>query len=84
NDKAAKTGVTASLNSAGTAIILTNSNGNDIMVSDTAVQNGGAVTVNKMKTDSAGALATVSAMTLAADTNAQNAIVSGYLTFDSN
>ncbi|MFO6421464.1 flagellin [Hylemonella sp. W303a] len=84
NDKSSKTGVTASLNSAGTGIILTNATGNDIMVSDTAVQNAGAVTVNKMKADSAGALATVSAMTLAADTNAQNAIVSGYLTFDSN
>ncbi|MFO6421782.1 flagellin, partial [Hylemonella sp. W303a] len=68
----------------GNAIILTNATGNDIMVSDTTVANAGAVTVNKMRVDSAGALATASAMTLAADTNAQNAIVSGYLTFDSN
>ncbi|QBK03713.1 flagellin [Hylemonella gracilis] len=84
NDKASKTGVTASLNAAGTGIILTNATGNDIMVSDTTVQNAGAVTVNKMKTDTSGALASVSTMTLAADTNAQNSIVSGYLTFDSN
>jgi flagellin len=84
NDKSSKTGVTASLNVAGTGIILTNSTGNDIMVSDTTVINGGVVTVNKMKTDTSGALAAVSTMALAADSNAQNSIVSGYLTFDSN
>ena len=38
NDQASKTGVTASLNAAGTAVILTNASGNDITVSDTAVQ----------------------------------------------
>ncbi|EGI78321.1 flagellin domain-containing protein, partial [Hylemonella gracilis ATCC 19624] len=53
NDKASKTGVTASLNATGSAIILTNATGNDIMVSDTTVQNAGAVTVNKMRVDSA-------------------------------
>ena len=84
NDKSSKTGVVASLNAAGTGVILTNTTGNDILVTDTAVQNAGAVTVNKMTADSKGSLASVSTMTLAADTTAQNAIVSGYLTLDSN
>jgi flagellin len=83
NDKSSKTGVVASLNTAGTALVLTNSTGNDIEVSDTTVVNAGAVSVHKLKADSAGALATVAAGTLAAS-GADHVLVSGYLTFDSN
>jgi flagellin len=80
NDQASKTGVTASLNAAGTAVILTNASGNDITVSDTAVQNAGAVTVNKI--DAAGTLGATS-VSLAADTTADDATVVGYITLDS-
>jgi flagellin len=76
--------VIASLNAAGTALVLTNITGNDIMVSDTSVINAGNVTVSKMRPDSSGALSAVSTMALAADSAGQNAIVSGYVTFDSN
>ncbi len=84
NDKSSKTGVVASLNAAGTSVILTNNSGEDIMVTDTLVQNAGAVTVNKMKADSAGALASVGAITLTANAVAENALISGYVTFDAD
>ena len=45
--------MTAALNAAGTAVVLTNATGNDISVADTAVANAGNVTVQKL--DSAGA-----------------------------
>jgi flagellin len=80
NDQSSKTGVTAALNSAGTAVVLTNATGNDIMVSDTTVANSGTVAVAKL--DSAGA--TVTAQTLAADTTADAVLTSGYITLDSD
>ncbi|ODS77888.1 MAG: flagellin, partial [Acidovorax sp. SCN 65-28] len=81
NDQSSKTGVTASLNSDGTKILLTNSSGNDIQLSDTAaISNAGDVTVQKL--DAAGANVG-NAATLTADTAADNALVSGYVTFDS-
>ena len=80
NDQASKTGVTAALNSAGTAIVLTNATGNDITVADTAVANAGTVSVAKL--DSAGT-AQAAPVTLAADTTADPATVSGYITLDS-
>jgi len=80
NDQSSKTGVTAALNSAGTAVVLTNAIGNDILVADTTVANAGAVTVQKL--DSAAA-ASGAALTLAADTIAENALTSGYVTLDS-
>jgi flagellin len=72
--------VTATLNTAGTAIVLTNETGNDILLSDTATANAGAVTVNKL--NAAGA--TTAAASLAADTTADNALTSGYVTLDSD
>ena len=81
NDQASKTGVTAALNAAGTAVVLTNASGNDISVSDTAVQNAGAVTINKI--DGAGALGATSVV-LAADTTADDSTVVGYVTLDSD
>ena len=81
NEKSAKTGVTAALSSDGTKILLTNPTGNDIQVSDTAaISNAAAVTVQKLN-DTGGTVG--AAITLTADTAADNALVSGYVTFDS-
>ena len=86
NEKSSKTGVIASLNTAGTGIILTNATGNDIYVGDTTVANGGNVSVIKQSRDiSTGALTAVSGtVTLTADTTADNSISSGYITLDSD
>ncbi len=80
NEQSAKTGVTAALNNDGSALILTNANGNNVTVSDTAIANAAAVTVTKL--NDAGA-AVGGAVTLAADTTANNATTSGYLVLDS-
>ncbi|APW45632.1 flagellin [Rhodoferax antarcticus] len=81
NDQSSKTGVSAALDAGKTKILLTNATGNDIQVSDTAVANAGSVTVQKLNNtgDNVGS----PAVTLAADTVAENALVSGYVTFDS-
>jgi flagellin len=81
NDQSSKTGVTARLNTAGTAVIVTNATGNDISVSDTAVANGGDVTVQKL--DNAGATVGAAA-TLTANTTAQDTTTSGFITLDSD
>ena len=80
NEQTSKTGVQAALNANGDAIVLTNETGNDILLSDTATANAGTVTVNKL--NQAGAV-TASA-TLAADTTANNALSTGYITLDSD
>ena len=80
NDQSSKTGVTAALNSDKTKILLTNATGNDIQVSDTAVSNAGSVTVQKL--DNTGSTVGA-AVTLTVDTVAENALVTGYVTFDS-
>ena len=86
NDQSSKTGVTASLNSAGTAVVLTNATGNDIFVGDLATAtNASAVTVTKYFTNTSGTFGAVGAgATLAADATADNATVSGYLALDSS
>jgi flagellin len=81
NDQSSKTGVTASLNTAGTAVVLTNATGNDIRVADTAVANSGAVTVQKLAADGSNSGA---AATLAVNTTADNSVSSGYITLDSD
>jgi flagellin len=81
NDQSAKTGVTASLNSSGDRVILTNASGNDIVVGDTAVQNAGTTTVTKLQADGS---AVTGAVTLAADTTADFTTASGYITLDSD
>ncbi len=84
NDQSSKTGVIASLDSTGTKVILTNNTGNDIRVADTAVQNAGNVTVEKLAVGTDGKTATVTgAVTLTADTTADSSITSGYITLDS-
>lgn len=80
NDKSAKSGVTASLNSGGDGIIISNLTGQDIQVSDTISQNAGAVTVQAL--DSKG-VAAGGAGTLVADTNANDSISMGYVLFNS-
>ena len=80
NDQSSKTGVTAALNATGTAIVLTNATGNDITISDTAVVNGGNVTIQKL--DSTGAASGGTAV-LTADALAASATTVGYITLDS-
>lgn len=80
NEQTSKTGVTAKLNTAGTAVVLTNATGNDIRVADTTVANGGAVTVQKLDATGAASGGTV---TLAANTTADSSLTSGYVTLDS-
>jgi flagellin len=70
NDQTSKTGVTAKVNSGGTGITLTHAKGNNITIKDTAVANGGDVTVG--------------GATLTADTTADTAVISGQVTFDSD
>ncbi len=81
NDQTSKTGITASLNASGTAVVLTNATGNDISVADTTVTNSAAVAVQKLGSDGA---ASGAAVTLTADTTAATATVGGYITLDSD
>jgi flagellin len=80
NEQSSKTGVQASLNATNDAIVLSNETGADILLSDTATANAGAVTVSKL--NQAGA--TTATVTLAADTTATNALSTGYITLDSD
>ena len=80
NDQSSKTGVTAALNAAGTAVVLTNATGNDISVADTAVANSGNVSVIKLDSTSADVTGTA---LLTANTTAETATVVGYITLDS-
>ncbi|MEK8090574.1 flagellin [Thermithiobacillus plumbiphilus] len=70
NDVSSKTGVTASVKTDGSGITLTNASGNNIKVSDTTTANAGAVTIG--------------GVSLAADTTADDAFVTGQVTFDSD
>ncbi len=85
NEKSSKTGVIASLNTAGTGVILTNATGNDIYLGDTTVANAGNVSVIKQTRDiTSGALTAVAGtVTLTANTTADNSLTSGYITLDS-
>ncbi len=81
NEQSAKTGITAALNAAGDAIILTNATGNDIRVGDTAVTNAGTVSVTKLQADGTTVAGTI---TLGADATPDNSLVSGYVVLDSD
>jgi flagellin len=85
NDKSSKTGITAELNDTNTGVILTNESGNDLVIGKAATStNGGATTVKKMQTDTAGALGSAgTARTISATTLAEYVGISGYLTLDS-
>ena len=80
NDQTSKTGVTAAIDSAGTSVILTNANGNDITVGDTAVANTGTTTVAKL--NSLGVAIGVG-VTMAADATADTTTAGGYVVLDS-
>ncbi|MFA7240745.1 MAG: flagellin [Sulfuricellaceae bacterium] len=80
NDKSAKTGLVASLNSANTGIILSSSAGANIVVEDTAAENAGSVTVQGLKADQVNALG--ASATLTSDA-ADGVFVVGQVTFDS-
>ncbi|SDM66982.1 flagellin [Oryzisolibacter propanilivorax] len=85
NEQSSKTGITAALNEDGTKVVLTNNTGNDIRVADTAVQNAGNVTVQKKAVGTDGkAVDQGGPATLTADTTADNSLVSGYITLDSD
>ncbi|WP_288842459.1 flagellin [uncultured Deefgea sp.] len=81
NDKTSKTGITASLNSSNSAIILSSSTGVDIKVADTTSQNSGSTIVQGLKADQTSNLG--SAITLTADTTADTATAAGQVTIDS-
>ncbi|MFO7604006.1 MAG: flagellin [Gammaproteobacteria bacterium] len=70
NDVASKTGVTARVSDDGKSLLLTNSTGNNISVSDTVNANAGNVIVG-------------GAVTLNADAAADTAVITGQVTFDS-
>ena len=80
NDQSSKTGVVAVVNSAGTALQLTNSSGTDITLAKGTTANGGTIAVQKL--DSTGATSGA-AQTMLATTAAGNVTVSGYLVLDS-
>ena len=81
NDQSSKTGVTASLNAAGTAVVLANAAGNDVSIADTTVINSGSVTVQKL--DSSGANSGAAAV-LAGDAIPEGVTVVGSITLDSD
>jgi flagellin len=81
NDKSAKTGLVASLNSANDGIIVSSAGGANVTISDTAATNKGAVTVQALQADQTTALG--AARTLTADTNVDTTIVVGQVVLDS-
>ncbi|MCZ8293608.1 MAG: flagellin [Hylemonella sp.] len=85
NERTSKTGITATLNSAGTGIMLSNTTGNNIMIGE-AVTNAGNVTMQKYARDSSQALVAVGAPVTMLTPNAGNFnyVSSGYLVLDSD
>ena len=81
NDQSSKTGVTAALNTAGTAVVLTNASGNDISLSNLAGTNAGTTSVQKL--DAAGAASGAAAVIAATGATGEQALVAGYITLDS-
>jgi len=81
NDQTSKTGVVAVVNSAGTALTLSNTNGADIVVSKTATQSqAGTTSLQKLN---ASGTTSGAATTITTAASAANAITSGYLILDS-
>ncbi|WP_312303589.1 flagellin N-terminal helical domain-containing protein [Diaphorobacter nitroreducens] len=83
NDQTSKTGVTASLNTAGTAIVLSNATGNDIHIAnlDAAITNAGTASVQKL--NQAGVASGAAVVVVAAGAAGNQALVSGNITLDS-
>ncbi|CAA9892324.1 B-type flagellin [Candidatus Methylobacter favarea] len=81
NDKSAKTGLVASLNSANSGIILTSATGANVHLQDTVTANAGDVTVQGLKADQTTSLG--AAVILTTDAVADGVAVAGQVTFDS-
>lgn len=82
NDKSAKTGLVASLNSTNSGIILTSATtGSNVKLQDTVTDNAGTVSVQGLKTDQTTALG--SPVVLATNATADGVAVTGQVTFDS-
>jgi flagellin len=81
NDQSSKTGVTASLNATGNAVVLTNATGNDIALSDTTIVNAGVASIQKQ--DSLGANVGA-AVDLAGAGTPSTATIVGFITLDSD
>jgi flagellin len=93
NDASAKTGVTAKLDDAGTGLILTNEAGNDIhLLNDSATGTdvnitdafGGATSSVAVTAQNGAGAAQIAAGTPSAAFGANDAVITGELTFDSN
>lgn len=84
NDRTNKTGITATLNSAGNGIMLSNTTGNDIVIGED-VPNAGNVTMQKFARDGSQELVAVggTVVSLAATPLNYNFVASGYLVLDS-
>lgn len=82
NDKSGKTGVTASLNSDKTAIVLTNATGNDIALADTTTDNTGTTALHAVEADGETTIGS-SVTLLNTGTAADTSIVVGQIVFDS-
>ena len=85
NAQSSKTGVVATLDSAGTGILLTNSTGNDITIAGpTGNTNAGTVTVQKQFSDTSGTLQNAGAAITIATGATTSATSSGYVELDSS
>ncbi|TXT38977.1 MAG: flagellin [Comamonadaceae bacterium] len=86
NDKSSKTGVTAELDASQSAIVLTNTSGNDVVLGKgSGVLNSGDAAVRKLSADTVGTLAAVGGYQFIGSgaAVAEYSSVSGYLTLDS-
>ena len=81
NEQSSKTGVNASLNTAGTAIVLSNPTGNDVYLSNLVGTNAGTTTVQKL--DASGAASGAAAVITAVGGVGEQALASGFITLDS-
>jgi flagellin len=86
NQQSSKTGVTASMDAAGTGIVLTNSDGSDIqLASANSVGNAGTMTIQKTYVDTAGASQNAGATaTITATTSGGTVTTGGYIELDSS
>ena len=84
NEKSAKTGITASLDATGSAIILTNASGSDIAVGTApGIANSQPVTVTKLQADGTTTPPSI-ALSGAATASGIRTAVSGYITLDAD
>ncbi|MFC7461521.1 flagellin, partial [Hydrogenophaga defluvii] len=85
NERTGKTGITATLDAAGTGLMLSNTTGNNIMIGE-VVTNAGNVTMQKYARDATQALVAVGGGVTMLTPNAGNFnyVTSGYLALDSD